>query len=130
LQKCQEILNFGFSDLFRNGKVCGLGPCIVDHGLGPLHGAPAWRSGRETTGEWLGRCSGLPVLTGGGWGGEGQCGGLTMGLTGARGAAELPGDSGEVAAVVGLDGVVFRCGKGGERGGDWCGMLQGRGALL
>jgi hypothetical protein len=33
--KCQEILNFGFSDLFHNGTVHGLGPRFVDDGLGP-----------------------------------------------------------------------------------------------
>jgi hypothetical protein len=41
-----------------------------------------------------------------------------------------PSDSGEVAAVVGLDGGVFQCGIGGERGSEWCGMLRGGGALL
>jgi hypothetical protein len=46
----------------------------------------------ETAGERLGWRSGLPVLTDGGWEGEGRYGGLTMGFTGARGAAEWPGD--------------------------------------
>jgi hypothetical protein len=59
----------------------------MDHGLGPVHGGPAWRHGRETTGEWPRRRSSSPVLTGGGQEGEGRCGGLTTGLTKARGAA-------------------------------------------
>jgi hypothetical protein len=27
-----------------------------------------------------------------------------------------------------LGGAVFRCGRGGERGGEWCGMLRGEGS--
>jgi hypothetical protein len=27
-----------------------------------------------------------------------------------------------------LGGAVFRCGRGGERGGEWCGMLRGGGS--
>jgi hypothetical protein len=27
-----------------------------------------------------------------------------------------------------LDGAVFRCGRGGERDGEWCGMLRGGGS--
>jgi hypothetical protein len=56
----------------------------MDHSLGPFHSGPTQRRGRETTGEWPRRCSGLPVLAGGGREGEGWCGGLAMGLTGAR----------------------------------------------
>jgi hypothetical protein len=48
-----------------------------------------------------------PVLTMGGQEGEGRCGGLATGLTGARGAAERSGDSGEVAAVVELNGGML-----------------------
>jgi hypothetical protein len=50
--------------------------------------------------------------------GEGRCGGLATGLTGARGETERPSDSGDVAVVVRLGGGVLRCGRG-ER----CGML-------
>jgi hypothetical protein len=107
LQKCQEILNFFFCDLFHNGKVHGLGPHFVDHGLGLIHGGPARQHERETTRERLGWRFGLPVLAGGGRDGEGQCGALATGLTGAQGAAERPGDLGEVAAVVGLSGGMF-----------------------
>jgi hypothetical protein len=39
---------------------------------------------RETAGERPGRRSDLPVLTDGGWEGEGWYGGLTTGFTGAR----------------------------------------------
>jgi hypothetical protein len=46
----------------------------------------------ETTEEKPGRRPGLPVLADGGWEGEGWYGGLTTGFTGARGAAEWPGD--------------------------------------
>jgi hypothetical protein len=46
----------------------------------------------ETTGERPGRRSCLPVLTDGGLEGEGWYGELTTGFTGARGAAEWPGD--------------------------------------
>jgi hypothetical protein len=49
------------------------------------------RRGWEITGERLGQCSGLPVLTDGGQEGEGRCGGHTTGLTGARGAVERLG---------------------------------------
>jgi hypothetical protein len=102
----------------------------MDRGLGRVHGGPAWRRGWEIAGEWPGQHSGLPVLTSGGQEGEGQHGGLTTRLTKAREAAERPGDYGEVAAVVGLSGGMFQCGRGGERGGEWCGMLRGGGALL
>jgi hypothetical protein len=85
-------LNFGFSDLCRSGKEHGLGPRFMDHGLGPVHGGPTWWSGWEIPGERPGWRSGLPVLTGDGWEGEGRCGGLATGLTEARGAAERPGD--------------------------------------
>jgi hypothetical protein len=100
-------LNFGFPDLFRNAKVGGLGPCFMDHGLGPVHDGLTWWRGQETTGERPGWHSGLPVLAGVCREGEGRCGGLTTGLTGAQGVTERPGDSGEVVAVVGLGGDVF-----------------------
>jgi hypothetical protein len=37
----------------------------------------------------------------------------------SSGAAERPDDLGEVAVVVGLGRGMFRCGRGGERGGEW-----------
>jgi hypothetical protein len=51
-------IEFGFSDLFHNGKVRALGPRFVDHNFGSIHGRPAWWSGRETAGERLGWRSG------------------------------------------------------------------------
>jgi hypothetical protein len=88
----------------------------MDHGLGAVHGGPAWRCRQETTKERPRQHSGLSVLAGGGQEGEGRCGGLATGLTGARGAVVRPSDWGEVVAVVGLGGGMFRCGRGGERG--------------
>jgi hypothetical protein len=67
-------LNFGFSDLFHNGKICGLGPRFMDHSFRPVHGGLHGGADGETTGERLGRRSGLPVLTDGGWEGKGGMG--------------------------------------------------------
>ncbi len=67
----------------------------------------------------------MPVLAGGGRGGERRCEELTTGLTGARGATERRGDEGEVVAAVGLDGSVLRCEGEGERGGEGCGIAPG-----
>jgi hypothetical protein len=102
----------------------------VDHGPRPVHGGPTWWCRQKTIGERLGRRTDLSVLADGSREGEGRCGGLAMRLTGARGAMDRLGDSGELAAVVGLGGGVIRCGRGGERGGEWCRMLQGGGVLL
>jgi hypothetical protein len=122
-------LNFGFSNLFCNGKVCELGPHFVDHGLGVVHGGPAWRRGHETIGERPGRRSGLPVVTGGGREGKGRCGGVATGLMGGRGATELPVDSGEVGGGGALRGHVPMWEMMRE-GREWCRTLQGRGAIL
>jgi hypothetical protein len=90
----------------------------VDHGLGPVHGGPARRRGREVTGERPGWGSGLPVLAVGGRGGERRCDELTTGLTGAREATERRGDEGEAVAAMGLVGSVLRCEGEEERGGE------------
>jgi hypothetical protein len=79
----------------------------VDHGLGPVHGGPTWRRGREITGERPGWGSGLSVLADGGREGKRRCEELTTGFTGARGATERRGNEGEVVAAVGLDGSVL-----------------------
>jgi hypothetical protein len=84
----------------------------MDHGLGPVHDGLTWWRGQETTGERPGWHSGLPVLAGVCREGEGRCGGLTTGLTGAQGVTERPGDSGEVVAVVGLGGMCSDLGEG------------------
>jgi hypothetical protein len=97
----------------------------VDHGLGPVHGGPARRRGREVAGERPGWGSGLPVLAGGGREGERWCEELTTGLTGARGATEQRGDEGEVVAAVGLDGSLLQCEGEGERGGEGWGIALG-----
>jgi hypothetical protein len=87
-----EILNFGFSDLFCNGKsvdsvhaswTTASGRSTVD----PLGGADG-----ETAEEWPGWRSGVPVLTDADGEGEGWYGGLATRFTGARGAAEWPAD--------------------------------------
>jgi hypothetical protein len=75
LEKCQEILNFSFSDLFRNGKISGLGPHFVDHNLRLVHGGPArrhkWETARERSGSAPAcRCS--PTAAGKGEGSVGD----------------------------------------------------------
>jgi hypothetical protein len=121
-------LNFGFSDLFRNGK-------SVDS----VHASWTTASGRstvdphggvdgETAGERPGWRSSLPLLTDGGWEGEGWYGDSPWG------SPEL-GErrSGRATRVNwwrwwSSVGGVFRCGRGGEGHGEWCGVLRGGGS--
>jgi hypothetical protein len=50
-------------------------------------------------------------------------GSLELGRWGNGGAAERDDRQQSV-----LNGGVFRCGRGGERDGEWCGMLRDRGS--
>jgi hypothetical protein len=87
-----RITEFQLFRFILQWEILGPGPRFMDHGLGPVHGGPAQRSGWEAAGErpWWG--SGLPVLAGGGREGKWRCEELTTGLTGARGATEQWGD--------------------------------------
>jgi hypothetical protein len=87
------------------------------------HGRP-----RELTGAWPPATPGLKVV------GEGAGEVEEAAVSTFVGSSELRrwGNGGAVErddrrrSVLG--GVVFRCGRGGERDGEWCGMLRGGGS--
>jgi hypothetical protein len=87
------------------------------------HGRP-----RELTGAWPPTTPGLKVTEEGAWEVEEAAmstfvGSSELGRWGNGGAVERDDRRQSV-----LSGGVFRCGRGGERDGEWCGMLRGGGS--
>jgi hypothetical protein len=100
-----ELLNFRFSDLFCNGK-----------SLDSVHASWTTASGRSTV-DLHGGMDGKPPESDRGGALACRCSLVAAGK-GNGGVRNSPqGSPGEVVAVVGLDGSVFRCEGGGERGG-------------
>jgi hypothetical protein len=89
------------------------------------HGRP-----QELTGAWPPATPGLKVAGEGAWEVEEAAvstfvGSSELGRWGNGGAVERDDRRRSV-----LGGGVFRCGRGGERDGEWCGMLQGEGSPI